>query len=276
MQLFLSPHPDDVVLSCGALLHKLIHIGETVAVWTLMAQDAPPEIQQHPFIEQLHSRWDLGDCPYTARRAEDRHALQQLGLDQQVYYGDWHDALYRSDQHGQLLYQGDDDLFGVIKNDDPLIGASLDFSIWENLTHIYAPLGAGNHVDHQVVRQALLRNMPEEVAILFYEEYPYSAETSEVYHAHAGEQARLYGLAAIQQAGKAINKPLIGYVQSVDEVSLEAKIAAIAAYQSQLSSFWNSVEDMQNSVRQYAASVGHSAGIAYGERIWFLSDQHIE
>ena len=272
--LFLSPHPDDVALSCGGFVYELVQRGEDVHVLTLMSQNPSPAVLDKPFIQQLHRRWRLGDAPYTVRQAEDRNALQALGVEK-VLFGPWHDAIYRADAGGKLLYTGDDDIFGIIKSDDPLNTAEIDFSVWQNLTHVYSPLGAGNHVDHQIVRDAVLRSIPDGVTLGFYEEYPYSAESTEVYHAHEGETERLFGTQAVQLALRKIAQTITPQVEELSISALNAKIAAITMYESQLSSFWKSIDDMRQSVASYAAIIGNLIDRAYGERIWYTNHQKL-
>jgi LmbE family N-acetylglucosaminyl deacetylase len=50
-------------------------------------------------------------------------------------------------------------------------------------------------------------------------------------------------------------------VAPVAEDDLQAKVKAIAAYASQISTFWKDVETMETAVRAFAASTG-------GERLW--------
>ncbi len=270
--LFLAPHPDDAALSCGGLIYALAQAGERVSVWTLMAQDAPPNVLEKPFIQSLHQRWGLGDEPDARRRAEDRAACAALGVEQ-VVFGVWHDAIYRIGADGHLLYSDDDALFGVVQADDPLHGASLDTTQWANITHLYVPLAVGNHVDHQIVnRAARYSNWPQNTHWYFYEDYPYSATTPEVFYTHGGSQSRLYGMAAIQQALQKIPQTLKPWVQQMPSAAIEAKINAIAMYQSQISTFWPSIEAMRHSVQAYHQQIGSraGAGFQYAESYWVL------
>ncbi len=269
MHVFVSPHPDDVVLSCAGVVQSLVANGEKVAVLTMMAQDAPATILDYDFIQRLHQRWALGDQPFARRRAEDRAALELLGV-QTIRFGDWHDAIYRANSAGELLYTTDDFLFGDVRSDDPLCDAAIIFDEFQPLTHVYLPLGAGQHVDHQLTRNAALQSVSAGVNVHFYEEYPYSAATDEVNYAHAGEQPRLSGAAAINAAQQQIAGAMQPHVVVMSQRQLDTKIAAISQYNSQLSSFWDSEDAMRESVSQYASSVGAGVGVPFGERLWLL------
>lgn len=269
--LFLSPHPDDAVLSCGGLIYDLSQRGERVSVWTLMAQDAPTTMRGKPYLQSLHQRWGLGDNPYALRRAEDEAACKTLGVET-VAFGVWHDAIYRVGADGRFLYTNDDALFADVQPDDPLLDARLDTGAWPDVTHLYIPLAVGHHVDHQVVnRAAQLSDWPR-LQWHFYEDYPYSATSPEVFFSHGGSQSRPYGMDAIQQALDRVPRNLMQSIQKMSSEAIVAKIRAIALYQSQMSTFWPSRDAMAESVQDYHQQIGSRAGFPYAESYWVLPD----
>lgn len=246
--LFLSPHPDDAVLSCGGWIYQLARAGERVEVFTVMAGSMPPDMPLTSFIEEHVTRWGLGPDPVPGRQAEDRQAVAYLGGS--VRFGPFPDLLYRTDGQGCVLYPDLGALFGAIHPADPV--RSQEIAGWVGVPDVlYAPLGAGHHVDHQLVRDAALtwrRDHPE-VAVFFYEEYPYSAK----------------GVEVVQAALVALDKPAVPVLHSSDDVAIDARVRAIACYRSQISTFWDSPTTMGEAVRLYAAQVG--AG-QYAERMW--------
>lgn len=267
--LFLAPHPDDAVLSCGGIIATLVEQVEQVDIFTLMAADPPDPLPKSPFIDDLHKRWGTDENPSAIRRAEDRAAVETLGA--QVLFGTWHDCIYRTDENGHVLYRNDDDLFGDVKQNDPLLNETLNLSSWPDISHLYIPLGAGNHVDHRLVRQkalAWLNETPKAVAIFFYEEYPYSADTNEVYHSHAGVSERLSGLNAIEVARKSLELTVAPVIQEITINALKLKIDAIQCYASQLSSFWMNTAQMAESVELNARNIGQIVGSPLAERLW--------
>ncbi len=270
--LILSPHADDAVLSCGGLMYTLKQQGEAVEVLTLTVADVPYPPPASPVVLDLHPRWGLGDNPYIVRRAEDQAAVERLGA--KIVFGDWLDAIYRLDANGQAYYPSYDSLFAEIHPDDPVLKLVLDYHERADLKALYIPLAAGNHVDHQLVRNLAIRGLqgtPSHFEVYFYEEYPYAAETNEVLHFHSGDKPRLYGSTAVQTALKTLPSPASPTVRAFDEAALNAKIEAVACYASQISSFWNSTSEMGQNVREYARFVGGSAGIEFGERLWILN-----
>ncbi|NDJ86281.1 MAG: hypothetical protein GYB66_10375 [Chloroflexi bacterium] len=271
--LFLSPHPDDVVLSCGGLIVQLVARGESIEVWTLMAADPPLPLPASPLIDRIHRRWDRGNQPFVARRREDRDALSGLGVGN-IWFGDWVDCIYRVGADGTVLYPSDDAIFGDVHLDDPLQHTDVSEWIWPAGATIYMPLSAGNHVDHQIVRLLALRaaigQPPAEM--WFYEEYPYSAETDEVNFAHAGQKGRLSGAGAVQLAIQTLPAPVAARTIPLAAEHLNAKIEAIAKYRSQITTFWSGPSEMATSVRSYAQSVGNAIEVAYAERFWHFRE----
>jgi LmbE family N-acetylglucosaminyl deacetylase len=271
MHLFLSPHLDDIVLSCGGLIVELLQQGERVEVMTFFAADAPKPLPDSPLIDNIHQRWGLGDNPFLERREEDKRAFQALGS-VKPHFGDWQDCIYRLGKSGQPLYVTDDHIFGTIHPEDPLRSTDIDLTLWQDeLTHLYIPLGAGNHVDHQLLRQKAnmwIEKVSTTVAVFWYEEYPYSSEAGEVNVSHSGEEARLSGVTAVKTALSWSPFDVVSQVYAISEDALHAKIEAIKCHYSQISTFWHSDHELAESVLNYARSVGQSSGVMYGERLW--------
>src|SRR5215207_7146249 len=75
--LFLSPHLDDAILSCGGMIHQLCRNGERVIIVTAMAGDALESLPDSPVLNALRAQWSGAEID--VRRAEDALAAQQLG-----------------------------------------------------------------------------------------------------------------------------------------------------------------------------------------------------
>ncbi len=253
--IFLSPHMDDAVLSCGGLIEQLAQAGETVTVFSVMAGSVPPDVPISPFIEEHFRRWKLWPDPVPGRKAEDTRAVQSLGA--HVRFGNFPDLLYRTDGQGSPLCPDLRAMFGTIDPCDPVLAQMEEITGWlDPSAAIYAPLGAGQHVDHQLVREAVVRwaRAQRGVAVFFYEEYPYSAQ----------------GADAVQAALDRLDGPMVPVIHRLSDAALDAKIQAIACYESQISTFWNDHAEMAESVRQYAAYVGQGR---YAERLWLERDK---
>jgi LmbE family N-acetylglucosaminyl deacetylase len=259
--LYLSPHLDDAALSCGGLIHQQTQRGERVVVVTLCAGD-PPTGALSPFAQALHERWlripTGGQTPTEAaavRRAEDRAALQTLGVEA-IHWG-VPDCIYRTDpQTGAHLYASEAALFGEWRAAEQPLAERLADDI-KTLCHslgpvsVYAPLGIGHHVDHQLARRAAeLTGLP----LAYFEDYPYAAREP---------FTGLWGGLARSPEGRALTPERIVFT----ETDLHAKCRAIAQYASQLSSFWPDEAAMQSALREFSEHVG---GGALAERVWRL------
>jgi LmbE family N-acetylglucosaminyl deacetylase len=113
---------------------------------------------------------------------------------------------------------------------------------------LYAPLTIGNHVDHQLAFATVLLVKARGWKVRYYEDYPYAEADGAVAAALAARDASHW---------KSSTVPL-------GKEDLEAKIQAIACYESQMGVLFGSVEAMPERVRDYATQVG-------GERLW-MSD----
>jgi hypothetical protein len=121
--------------------------------------------------------------------------------------------------------------------------------------YIYAPLSIGKHVDHQIAHGWALELAKTLLGanIRFYTDYPY-AEVSNAWDD---------GL---------MRAPYVGIIPPValTEADLRAKIASIACYASQISSFWTSLEDMEQRIRAYFTNNGTQPP---HERLWDYKGQ---
>lgn len=239
--LYLSAHLDDVTLSCGAQIYDLTRAGKDVLIVTVMAGDPPKQISG--YAQSLHDRWELLVNASAARRAEDLAACRILGAD--ARHWSVPDCIYRTDpKTGQSLYLSDDDIFGDVHRAEMMLVQTVTDRIATLPTadHVYAPLTIGHHVDHLLVRGAAEMIYGERLA--YYEDYPYAQDTAKRERTFATEP-----------------KPLTPTVVPVSEDARRAKIEAILAYRSQLSTFWTDTADLERQVFGYMDAVG-------GERLW--------
>lgn len=260
--LFLSPHLDDAVLSCGGLIHQLAARGDQVEILTIMAGDPPANLPDTPLVNDLHRRWGLGRQPMQARRDEDADALAYVKATGR--YLDTPDCPYRVGRDGQALYPTNNDLFGEIHPEDPAL--SLMFTVPKGITAVYAPLGVGGHVDHLVVN-TLAKRLAERVAIFFYEDYPYSANTGEAARITHDPDIQIVGNRAVEIALARFERPLSAYNILLSEDDIDAKIDAVACYKSQISTFWDDTIAMEDSIREYSMVLAPNDPPG-AERLW--------
>lgn len=237
--IYLSPHLDDVVFSCGGQLFMQATAGERVLVVTVTAAD-PPTTPPSELAQLIHARWQLAENIVAARRAEDERACLILGAD--YLHWEFHDCIYRQHpQTGEALYATGEAIFGDIHPADQLLEQlTQQMGTLPPHDRLYLPLTAGHHVDHQLTRLAAERCFGAGAAVCYYEDYPYVRD----------EQALTAALEA--DGGDNLWKPL---VIPLSEAALEAKVAAVLSYESQLSTFFNGPLDVEAQIKGYARRV---------------------
>ena len=110
--IYLSPHLDDVVYSCGAQIFEHTSRGRSVMVITLMAGDPDPD-ELSDYAMQLHERWQISSGSIELRRQEDRSACSLIGA--HTLHWPFLDCIYRRNPvNGLPLYQADTAICGKI------------------------------------------------------------------------------------------------------------------------------------------------------------------
>ncbi|MGQ9888586.1 MAG: PIG-L deacetylase family protein [Aggregatilineales bacterium] len=249
MCLFLSPHLDDAALSCGGTIFTLAQAGADVAVLTLMAGDPPDPPPDTPIVRDLHARWAAGDQPVAARRREDARACAVLGA--RAQHAPLPDCVYRVGLDGAPLYPDQAALWGGVRRHDPA-SAALQALTLPPAQAVYAPLGVGAHVDHLIVRDWALALARAGRTVIFYEDFPYARD--------CGALAR--ALAAFDRGA------LASQTRPLAAAAVRARLAAVACYDSQLSTFWPSRAAMERDLLAYMLAVGAGAP---AERFWSYS-----
>lgn len=267
LAIFLSPHFDDIPLSCGGTAARLAKMGARCVGLVVCAAPEPEGAGLSEYANRQHEQWQRasgrGDLGINeVRREEERAAMHLLGLE--PVWLDVPDAPYRHNRAGESLYNSDEDLFGSVSGEErrtlaPRIAGEIRRVAREHggergRVRVFAPLGVGRHVDHQLVFWAARRLGPR-FGVLYYEDYPYAAKPGELDH-------RLQELGMAAQPRLTPISELIGL-----------KIAAIARYKSQLDVLFGSSEAMPGAVRDYARWVAASSGardVQYAERVWHL------
>lgn len=249
--IYLSPHLDDAALSCGGQVFLRTAAGQSVLVVTITAGD-PPLAAVSDYAQSLHERWALAADAVAVRRTEDLAACRRLGAD--ALHWDVPDCIYRLHPvTGQPFYRSDIDIFDRLHPEEMGLIDKLAAQL-RNLPsagRIFAPLTAdhrvnaehaGRHVDHQLTRLAAERAFGNR--LWYYEDYPYAQEP--------GALAAVLSTEVTEWQAEVI--PLTA-------AALAAKIEAILAFGSQLSTFWRDRAEMEQQVGAYSEQVG-------GERVW--------
>lgn len=262
----LSPHYDDAALSCGGLIAKLTAAGAEVVAATLFG-GRPDPAALSPFARSIHARPGAGDDLLAQRQAEESAALAILGA--QPRPGSYLDCIYRQEgPGGRWLYDGEAALFGPLDPADaPLVeelaAATAALAPAAGRCLVYAPLAIGNHVDHQATLGAALRLHDAGYAVRFYEDYPYVVRDPE------GLQRALLVAAS---RGQWQPQPVL-----LDRRDLDAKIAAVSAYTSQLAVLFGAQpsgveQQVAAALEGFARLTARSAGVrGLAERLWQLA-----
>jgi LmbE family N-acetylglucosaminyl deacetylase len=246
---YLSPHLDDAVLSCGGLVHKQALAGEYPLIITLFAGQPPRNLDLSEFAQFQHQRWGNPEEVVAARWAEDQAALAKLNAD--YVRLDYRDCIYRGREHaGEWYYTSEEALFGAVHPAEQELPAELadvltQFIPPDSHVTLYAPLTIGNHVDHQLTFAAAWILKIQGWQVLFYEDYPYAEKEGAL-------------SAALIARGAEGWQPIIA---PLSENDLSAKIQAIACYKTQIDGLFGSAEAMSEQVRRYTSLLG-------GEQLW--------
>jgi LmbE family N-acetylglucosaminyl deacetylase len=175
--IFLSPHFDDVVYSCGGTLGVQVYAGLHPLVITVFGGIPTTPVEISPFAQELHRRMGFRQdvaAVVKARRQEDANALDYLKAD--YLWLDYPDAIYRGSppyyaSHQQLI--GGDVHPGDLWIDRELAEKLVELSDRLPDTVWYGPLGVGRHVDHQIVSSAIDRLIQRGANVKLYEDFPY-------------------------------------------------------------------------------------------------------
>lgn len=242
--IYLSPHLDDAALSCGGQIFQETAAGNPILIFSPMAGEPAANVTLSDFAKTLHGRWELAQNAVAARRAEDIAACHILGAD--CLHGEIPDCIYRTDPAtGNPLYPSWQAIITTQHPADAETVAQLvqQFKQLPSAEQVYAPLTVGNHVDHRLVRQAAEQLFGTKLR--YYEDYPYAAEPQKV-------------TAVLSSNPHHWQTDIV----SLSETAVAAKVEAIWAYASQMSTFFNGRVDLEDKIRQYTKQVG-------GERIYW-------
>lgn len=230
---YLSPHFDDVALSCGGLIWEQAQSGEMVEIWTICA--GRPLVQSiSDFARSLLIRWGSVDDAVTLRGEEDMRANRILGA--LTTHLSIPDAIYRYSPTGSKpLYTSEADLFGPLRSEELGLVETLNEQLRKLLPRksiLVCPLALGGHVDHQLVKLAA-RGLDKRK--WFFADFPYVSQLSCI--------------------PRAFTSGMIETIFPVSEAGVDAWGEAVAEHKSQISTFWSHSYEMKTAVRDYWAKV---------------------
>jgi LmbE family N-acetylglucosaminyl deacetylase len=237
--IYISPHLDDIVLSCSGTICLQQAQGLNILIVTIFAGEPQPPFS--PFVQSVHRSWHaMEERPYQVRKEEERKAMALLGAD--YTWLNWFEILYRDPELSDanaFFWEPDT---SVISSRDATLFTTLcawfdDASLVFPEAQFVAPLGLGMHRDHQLVFQAALKTLKCD-RVLFFEDFPYATYYSK--------------------------DELIGYVKPYNmsfkelDISecLEQRIAASETYQSQIPTLFSMASSFRELIRAYTLEAG--------------------
>jgi len=246
--LFISPHLDDAILSCGDYIDHLYQCGHRIDIATVFTgEDTNPS--PSPLARILHKRFNLRFGVMEARLNEDLQAAAALGAS--CIHLNLQESIYRRAPDNSPIYLKLDELFRAdLSLEQPLI-EQVEARLSECLNlmdydQVYMPLGIGRHVDHGIVRQAAerwawKRHDCDVSRIAYYEDLPYKH-----YHTDPNWHQDLAG-------------NLQRHTIQLSRANLRAKLSAVDRYQSQHRLLWKSRFAM---LRQMLTNIRRTDGTA--------------
>ncbi len=229
--IYLSPHFDDVALSCGGLVWEQASAGHPVSIWTICGGD-PPARPYSTFAASLHARWQTGAQAVASRRQEDILSCQRMGASFRHF--SLSDCIYRpADESIPHYYASEEAIFGEIDPGEAGLVRELSQTLSREIesgAQVVCPLTLGGHVDHRLTRRAAEQSG---LPLMYYADYPYVLKNKPY-------------LDQLLQSGWE-RLPF-----SLSEAGRAAWCEAVAAHASQISTFWPGLDAMRDAILSYA------------------------
>jgi LmbE family N-acetylglucosaminyl deacetylase len=254
---YLSPHFDDAVFSCGGLLWEQAQAGDTVTIWTVCAGEPLPGAFSD-FAQMHHIRWESGERAVAYRQLEDRLACQRVGA--AYHYLPVPDCIYRrpgEDYFGKRpkrkarrsaldspvagpdehLYTTLEAILGPLKPEEDGLVSQLTAELSGTLppgSQVVCPLALGGHADHRLTRRAA---EALDRALWYYADFPYVLRSAAQ-------------VAELQCRGwRPTTRP-------ISPAGVEAWYEAMLAHKSQISTFWDDLPALRSALENYLAQNG--------------------
>jgi len=252
--IFLSPHLDDAVYSCGGTLAVQVSNGLRPLVITVFSGAPSPELNLNPFALEIPRKMGGANLDAAslveARHNEDAKALDYIHADY-LWLG-YLDAIYRGNPAyytsseqliGGTIHPADIEVDKQLAQDLGALQERLPDAVW------YAPLGVGRHVDHQIVCSAADRLIQRGANVKLYEDFPYVLKEDAL-------ETRL------NELGSAFEP---AYVEMSEMLPIRQE--AMALYTSQIELNFNSKANMRKTVDEYTHNIRpvHTVRL---ERFW--------
>jgi LmbE family N-acetylglucosaminyl deacetylase len=252
--IYLSPHFDDAVFSCGGLLWEQVQAGDSVTIWTICAGEPLPGAFSE-FAQMHHIRWESGDQAVAQRKLEDQQACRLVGA--AYRYLPVPDCIYRRpgedyfapqpkppaqripqdprpDEH---LYTTLEAILGPLRPEEERLVGQVSAELARTLppeSQVVCPLALGGHADHRLTRRAAeATGRP----LQYYADFPYV-------------------LRSTPQVEELKSRGWRHTTRPVSPPGVEAWYQAMIAHQSQISTFWDDLPALRSALESYIIQNG--------------------
>ena len=229
--IFLSPHLDDVILSCGGFIYKLVHEKhEKVEIWTF-ASGIPEVTPKTRIVSELLNDWKFSSAKEAveSRIDEDFNAASVLGV--KSVFLNFLDCIYRRNNKNEYPY---DNVFVEPEMFDYEMMDQYRNELMKNLTDtdiVYAPFSIGGHVDHRIVH-TVSKQLNRKIK--YFLDVPYS-----IWHPDE-----------IDMVTKEYNE----YTESLSDSDFIKWEEAIKEYKSQIETLFDDVSNIQSELKKFCKS----------------------
>jgi len=160
--IYVSPHADDVALSCGGQIVSRAERGNDTLVLTMFTSDIPEGKRLSPEEERA-----FADAINAERKSEDDAAWASIGVE--VQHAGLPEALLRKKFPIAILGDGEDGITARV------FDTLCDYARLHPGAAFYFPAGIGSHIDHLACARAAMRLLDDNVLerIFLYEDTPY-------------------------------------------------------------------------------------------------------
>ncbi len=247
VHVFLSPHPEDVLMACGGTLAYLSARGARVLVLALFAR-VPMSGEDNGNHERTFV-WPPRDPDLWARVVAESHAAYRaLGVE--VHYGQYLPAPFRRHPlEGRRLYPAPWSYHrapDASEGDVPLRIAGEVSTLSSSGARVYLPLALGRHVDHVLTRRSDQALKQQGYEVFYYEEFPEVLNSRQARH-------------LVERGWRPWMVPLSSH-------DLSIKVKALQAYKTLVPLFFGNLYEMRRRIQDYMYTV---SGLGYpAERFW--------
>lgn len=151
--IFLSPHPDDGIFSCGGLITKLVNQGNEVQVITIYsvmpsAENIPPKLRKYIDYSDVLEE-DKAALSFLGAKYHHKGILSSVFIDPEKTFKPV--QIFKAPKQKMKGFKN----LNTIKNEIAEIISKTPRPI------IYIPFGIGNHIDHMEIFFAAMRYLAE-------------------------------------------------------------------------------------------------------------------